>query len=124
MRTRVEKLRSPPVPAAGPKVILATIGSGFLSMNSVSDLESLLDLGRHAHGERHQRRVVGGPGRIEHHHAVLGADRPVAESLLLERRPNRPRRPPPQGLARQCERGNGRDAKARLLSESVMAPFS
>ena len=38
MRTRVEKLRSPPLPAAGPKLRVATLGSGFLSMNSVSDL--------------------------------------------------------------------------------------
>ncbi len=59
-------------------------GIGVLVDEQRESLELLLDLGRHAHGERHQRRVVGGPGRVEHHHAVLGADRPVAESLLLE----------------------------------------
>jgi hypothetical protein len=38
MRTRVENERSPPEPAAGPKLNEATSGSGFLSMKSVSDL--------------------------------------------------------------------------------------
>jgi hypothetical protein len=43
MRTRVENERSPPEPAAGPKLKEATSGSGFLSMKSVS--EGRVDLG-------------------------------------------------------------------------------
>ncbi len=88
MRTRVEKLRSPPLPAAGPKMIFATMGSGFLSMNSVSDLELLLDPGgtRTVIGtSAGSSAVSGASSTTTPSSAAIGA---VAEGLLLERRPD------------------------------------
>ena len=57
-------------------------------MKMVSDLRVCADRGRHAHGQRHQRRVFGRPGDFEHDHAVFGLDGTIAESLLLERGPD------------------------------------
>ena len=88
MRTRVEKLRSPPLPAAGPKVKRRHFRIGVLVDEERQRFEVLRHLRRHAHGQRHQRRVLRSAGDFEHDHAVLGLDGAIAEGLLLERRPD------------------------------------
>ena len=63
---------------------------------------------RHAHGQRHQRRVFGRPRNFQHDHAVFGLDGAIAESLLLERGPDIL-----VGLARPGRAGAGSPARQR-----------
>ncbi len=70
MRTRVEIERSPPEPAAGPKLNFATTGFGFLSMIRVSDLRLSLTSGG-------TRMVMG---TSEASSAVVGASRTILPS--------------------------------------------
>ncbi len=57
-------------------------------MKMVSDLRFCCHRWRHAHGQRHERRVFGRPRNFEHDHAVFGLDGAIAERLLLERGPD------------------------------------
>jgi hypothetical protein len=62
-------------------------GVGVLVDEERERLEVLRHLWRHAHGQRHERRVLGGSRNFEHDHAVLGLNGAIPESLLLERGP-------------------------------------
>ena len=64
------------------------LGIGVLVDEERQRFEILRHLRRHAHGQRHNRRVLGRAGDLEHDHAVLCRDRAIAEGLLSDCGPN------------------------------------